>query len=507
MSWTKTLVALLAFLFFFAQGAYAQALSAEKVIGNSTVGAGTPLTLSLRISNPFETDVTVRIVDKNVFGSNGLDIQCLEYVIPNRTTVEAAYPEIVPYEKGTYTLEPASLNYTNPVSGIEGSIFTNKLTVTVEASGASQGTVSGVTSIYRCGGISMQSTSYSYSSQQSRQDEGQQQNQQQDQQSMVQNNQMDQNANAIKQEIAKERAEQEKMEEEFQKTLEKNPEYQKQDQSLQQQGYKPTGSDNEPVSNDSGRFRKDYQNVNGENASLSGDMQNGSIKNMQAQTSEDVRQALSALRQDPNFREMEKQLAEQGYNATDPMLKQTGPNASKITVPYRNGSSEKNITADYVNGSIKNVKLEEEKDESKDMLWLAALFALIALCAYILYKKYSDKKTQVTGSSPTGPEYADYRSAARNMLAEAERLFSGGKEKDAYEKVSQAVRFYYSHDLDLNKDLSNTELLDHLKRKRSEVWQTAQKCLSLCGLVEFAKYNANRGDFSEILESAKKMIG
>jgi hypothetical protein len=492
-------------LLFCASGASAQKISAEKALDKASLDAGTPVTIFLRISNPFDSPVTVKIADKNIFANNGLDIQCLEYNVPGKTTVEAAYPEIIPYQGGSYVLDPATLTYTNPDTGKEETVSTNTVNVSVkDAASSAQGTAQGVTSIYQCGGMSMQSTSYSYSGPQNQPQQNEQE--QQNQQSMVQNNQMDQNANALKQEIEKDQAEQKRMEEVFQKNLENNSDYQKQDQALQQQGYKPADSRNEPISNDSGKFRKDYKKENGENASLQGEMKNGSIQNMQAQTSEDIKKAISALQQDPSYQQYDKQLTEQGYNATYPQVQQTGPNSSKITVPYNNGSTAKNITAEYVNGRIKNVTIEEKKDDQTNLLLLAAAFALLAFFAYVLYKRHSKKKTVVRECASPVPVFTDYRFVAKRMLSEAEDLFSNSREKDAYEKVSQAVRFYYSFELGERKDITQTELLDLLKKKRNDKYPQVQKCLSLCGLVEFAKYKANKEDFSEIIEIAKQLF-
>jgi hypothetical protein len=491
-------------LLFCASGASAQKISAEKVLDKGSIDAGNPVVISLRITNPFDSPVNVRIVDKNIFANNGLDIQCLEYAVPNRTTVEAAYPEIIPYTGGNYVLDPASLTYTSPDTGKDETITTNAVNVSVkDKQGGAQGTAQGVTSVYRCGGMNMQTTSYSYSSPQNQQ---QQNEEQQNQQARVQNNQMDQNANALKQEIEKQQADQKSMQEAFQKNLENNSDYQKQDQAMQKQGYKPSDSKNDPISNDSGKFRKDYKKDNGENASLQGVMKNGSIQNMQAQSSEDIKQALSALQQDPSYQQYDKQLTELGYNASNAQVQQTGPNNSKITVPYNNGSISKNITAEYVNGTIKNVEIDEKADNQNNVIWIAAAFVLMAVFAYFLYRRYSKKRAVVRECAPVAPASIDYRSEAKKMLAEAENLFSRAREKDAYEKVSQTVRFYYSNDLGERKDISNTELLDLLKKKRNERYQEAQKCLTLCGLVEFAKYNANKEDFSQIIEIARDII-
>jgi len=501
--------ALLICLLLSAHTAEAQKPTAEKVLNRTAVDAGTPITLSMRIYNPFDSPLNVRITDKDVIGGNGIDIQCLEYTIPNKTTIEVTYPDIVPYTGGTYALNPASLTYTNPETGKEETISTNSVSVSVNPRGATQGTTQGITTIYRCDGINIQSTSYSYSGGSYQPPQGEQQGQSQhDQQSMVQNNQMDQDTNALREEMQRQEEERKQVEEGFQKTLENNPEYRKQDQMLREQGYKPTSSDNRPVSNDTGSFSQNYQKESGENATLSGEMKNGTIENIQAQTSEETGQAIEALRNSPAFQELNSRLTAEGYNSSTPIVQKTGANTSKITVPYAGNSSKKNITAEYVNNTIRNVEIEEEKENKTDsLLWLAAVvFAALAAC--LIYRKYGSKRVEQTHRYvPSPPTDIDYQGIARKMLAEADSLFSRGMEKDAYEKVSQAVRFYYAHKLGEKRDLSSAELLNILKKENQDAYPAVQRCLSLCGLVEFAKYRANREDYSELSEAAKKIIG
>jgi len=55
-------------------------------------------------------------------------------------------------------------------------------------------------------------------------------------------------------------------------------------------------------------------------------------------------------------------LTAEGYNSSTPIVQKTGANTSKITVPYAGNSSKKNITAEYVNNTIRNVEIEEEKE-------------------------------------------------------------------------------------------------------------------------------------------------
>jgi hypothetical protein len=473
---------MLLLIFLCAFGASAQKISAEKIVDKESLDAGSPVVISLVISNPFDSPVNVRIVDKNIFSNIQMQSD-QEYAVPGKNTVELSYLPLTPYVGGNYTLAPATLTYINPDTGQEETISTNAVNISVVDAKQNE-------------------------QQQNQQKNQQQQNEekQQQQQSAVQNNQMDQNANAIKQEIAKQQVDQKQMEEAFQKNLENNTDFQKQDQALQQQGYKPADSRNSPISNDSGKFEKNYKKDDGENASLQGEMKNGSVRNMQAQTSEDMKQALSALQQDPSYQQYDKQLKEQGFNSSGAQVKQAGPNSSKITVPYGNGSSEKNITAEYFNGTIRNVRIEEKKDDRNNVLLLAAAFALLALFAYFLYRKHSKKKAVVRECASVMPAFTDYRIEAKRMLSEAEDLFSDSREKDAYEKVSRAVRFYYSFDLGERKDITQTELLDLLKKKRNDRYSLVQKCLSLCGLVEFAKYKANKEDFSEIIKIAREIV-
>jgi len=100
----------------------------------------------------------------------------------------------------------------------------------------------------------------------------------------------------------------------------------------------------------------------------------------------------------------------------------------------------------------------------------------------------------------------DYHAEARKKLDKAKELFKHGQEKDAYSLVSEAIRFFLSHKLGLGKELTATECIRLLKsRKQGHI--KVQKCLNLCGLVEFAKYKPDQKDFSEITGLAEKIIG
>ena len=99
----------------------------------------------------------------------------------------------------------------------------------------------------------------------------------------------------------------------------------------------------------------------------------------------------------------------------------------------------------------------------------------------------------------------NFRKEALKLLKEAKTLFNNKKEKDAYGKAAESIRFYYSYKLGIKTELTNTDLVKKLKNHKIQ-YNNTQKCLNLCGLVEFAKYRANKQDFDKIIRLAESII-
>ena len=493
----------------------ADSLHVEKIVDKQDIKVGDNVTILLKFTNPFGKEIPVRIVDKNIFGNNGLDIQCLEYLLPAQKETALAYePAIKPFKAGEYTLNSAEITYTNPETGKEETIKSNTLKVSVKDSGVQQGQVQGITSIYRCNGINMQSTSYSSSGgsftmqigNSNIQQPSRQTNKQNDIQNKVQNNQLNQNTNSIKQQMERQMQEQRQMRENFQKNVENTSEFQRKHQELLNLGYQLKNSSFNPSSNNTGTFRYNYQKPNGETATLKGEMENGTMKNLMSLTQEEKNKILNALRQNKQFQELNKKLNQRGFNQSGVKFDQVSANHTKIEINYQNKLGEaKKITADYINQKIENITLEEEK-EKRDNWWFLLLIPVLIGLIWI-YKKYF-KKSEITEIAPEMKieEPIDYRKEAKKMIAKAEKLFKNKKEKDAYEKVSQAIRYYFSNKLKIKKEITNTELLKILEIKKFRNYKEIKSCLDLCTLVEFAKYKANKKDFEKIISIAKKVI-
>ncbi|HID19547.1 MAG TPA: hypothetical protein EYP28_01195 [Methanophagales archaeon] len=447
--------------------AAAKSLEVQKLVdSNKEIKVGEGVSVQLSFKNPFNRAIPIQIVDKNVFGNNGLDIQCLEYTLPAEAESEIAYePPVVPYKPGLYTLDAAKVTYTNPDTAKSETVESNTLDIDVKENNSMPSfQAEGITTIYRCGGSNIQSTSYSSSSSTHSQftssssssttssssksfniqiggstfSSGQQQQSgsQQGLQKRVDNNQLNQNMEQLKKEMETEMQKQQELEEQIQQELAKNPEFQK----------------------------------------------------------------------------YAEQLTNAGFNSTQPSFNPISQNHTEITVPYRNESAEKRITADYVNGTIQNVTLEsrvEQKKEEGNILWWLLLLIPIAVVVigWFIYDRYIKKAARQEPLPVLSKQSVDYVTEARRMVEEAEGLFRNGREKDAYEKVSHALRFYFAQKFGIKKELLNTELITILSGKEdTNTYSNVKECLDMCGMVEFAKYKANKDDFGKIVTMAKAII-
>ncbi|OYT33715.1 MAG: hypothetical protein B6U87_03065 [Candidatus Aenigmarchaeota archaeon ex4484_52] len=493
-------------------------LNVEKLVENPDINTNDDVVILLKFYNPFEEEIPIKIIDKNVFANNGINIECLEINLPSDKESVIAYEPIKAYSSGQFTLDSAEIQYTNPQTKKQETIKSNELKISIKESGKSynqQNNAQGITSIYRCNGINKQSTSYSSygSSSFNMQIGGESNTQQQTSQSKVQNNQMNQNANAIKQQMEKDIQEKKQTEEEFQKNLEKTSEFQEKNKALLNQNYNLTNSSFSALTNNTGSFEMSYKKNNGQTATLSGKIENGTMKKIISFTSQDKQKIMEMLEENKKFQSYNNDLINKGLNRTEPVFNLISQNNTQVTISYKNNETESKIKADYINNTIKNVKLEKAENKSennkKNLLWLLPLTLLIIVLAWNFYKKNRKRKNEkekAENNKKAEKIQIDYRKESKKMLKRAKKLFFDNKKKDAYEIVAYVIRFYFSHKFDTKKEITNTELLKYLKKKKISNYNKIQKCLDICCLVEFAKYSPNAKDFNEIINIAEKAI-
>jgi hypothetical protein len=334
----------------------------------------------------------------------------------------------------------------------------------------------------------------------------QQKQQPQSAEQRLQNNQLSQDSSALKQQMAKQIQEQQQMKEEFQKELAQNQDFQKENQELLNQGYNLTNASFNTSSNNTGNFDLEYQKPNGEQASLQGQINNGEMQYLQKDTAESRQQMLDKLQENKQFQEYQKQLQDQGYSQQDIQFSQE-QNQTNAQLNYLNQNNETaSITAEIVNNTIQNVELKNGKKEKKIYWWIIPLFILISLIGSYAYKKFHKKP------EPEKPmvekkieKLFDYKKESIRLLEKSKKLFDKKEYKDAYGIAGQALRLFLSYENKLNKEITNDEIIDYL-RKHKKRHKEAKECFDLCSLVEFAKYEANKKDFYQIVNKSRSII-
>ena len=285
----------------------------------------------------------------------------------------------------------------------------------------------------------------------------------------------------------------------------------KEHKNLIDQGYNLSSANINPINNNSGNFEMDYKKSNGDSAMIKGSMEDGKVENLQKLTQEDKDRLMRQLKQDNDFKRLNNNLQKKGFKQSNAEFS-LGENKTSIKVNYKNEQNQTTaISAELINGTIQNVKIEnpEQEDSHKDYLWIwiILVFIILVLSYYIYNRYFAKKKTIFPEIKPKIAEKPfDYKKGARKLLEKSKILFTEGEYKDAYEKAGQALRLYLSYKYGLKKETTNDEIIKFLKEKKIDS-KNIKECFNLCSLVEFAKYKESKKDFGKIIEIIKGIVG
>lgn len=521
----------LLFLFLLlASFSFAQSLSVEKLVEKSGISAGGSVQVLLKFSNPFGQEIPIKVVDRNVIGGNGVDIQCLEYLIPADKSTVVGYEPIQAFQSGSFTLEKAKITYTNPASGKEETVGSTSPEVRVNPSPGMQATQESVTTIYSCGGTNVRSTSMSSSTQAPSSQQQAQQNQQTQGRLQEMQQQNMQDMNSVKQQMEQ----QQKQENELKNKIENDPDFKKMQDELQKQGYSLQKSQINPEQNSqsqnhnpqsqqnsqspqqsqnpqnppaqsqnqnpSASFKYDFQKPTGENATIQGMMDNGSMQELSKWSAEDEQALAQKIEQDPKFQQLARSLSQQGFNQTGKKISPPSANLSQFTYSFSNLNETRNITGTATpQGNITSIKIEQPNKKSDFLFWLSLL--LLLLLAYSIYPKKPAPEV------PQPQAHLNPRKEALAMISRAEQLFASRQVKDAFALLSEAVRFYFRHKSGIGKkELATSDVLKYLRAHERRLLKPATECLSLCGLVSFAKFSPLERDFRRAAALARKLV-
>jgi|TARA_B100001540_G_scaffold314739_2_gene340348 hypothetical protein len=140
-----------------------------------------------------------------------------------------------------------------------------------------------------------------------------------------------------------------------------------------------------------------------------------------------------------------------------------------------------------------------------EILLSVILSSIAGIIGFIILKKFVHKTKNTIGPLTVYPVF-DYKHETQKLLETANFLYNSKQIKDAYEQFSHAIRFYYSHHYDIKREVTTFEILQQIEINEKSDYKTIYNCLALCGIVEFAKHDERKDDFSDCLSSFYKII-
>ena len=146
---------------------------------------------------------------------------------------------------------------------------------------------------------------------------------------------------------------------------------------------------------------------------------------------------------------------------------------------------------------------EINKTANYSILFSILVILVLVIFGYLLYRKSLGKPPlQIVPVSAS----INYIENTISMIHSSRSLFDDGSPKYAFEKFSQAIRYYYSHKLQINLDLTPTETISELKKSEISNYDDVYKWLELCTKVEFVKHKSTQKEFIKALDSFSKSI-
>ena len=146
---------------------------------------------------------------------------------------------------------------------------------------------------------------------------------------------------------------------------------------------------------------------------------------------------------------------------------------------------------------------EIPKNYDYNLMILIPIVLGMIIFGYLSYKKsITTRQLSIITVTPS----VNYVENTLKIVQSSKNLFDDGMTKYAFEKFSQAIRYYYSNKLGINLDLTQSEMMYNLKKSDVSNYSQIQKWLQLCGQVEFIKHRSTQKEFIDSLETFRKLV-
>lgn len=327
----------------------------------------------------------------------------------------------------------------------------------------------------------------------------------QDPQQRLQNNQLSQDSSSLKKEIQEQLENENQMQQEFEKNIISKEEFQRLHQQMLDEGYELKQGSLSPTTNSTGSFEAIYENQNGKWGKIEGNMNNGTLTNIEKHTQLEQENLLSKLRNHPAFHEFEAQLSKEGFLEQNVSIS-TESGITSIDIEYQNRELQTaTIIGDFVGDELKEIKIDRPDSNLFDILPFLIIALIAITIAFLLIKLRTKRPVPKREEPKIVAQKFDYVSEAEMLLEKSKTDFQNQLFKDAYGKLGQAIRLFLSYKLGLRKEITNEELLKYLNETQYPV-NEIQKCLDKSTLVEFAKNSPDKNEFENMITLTESLI-
>ena len=159
----------------------------------------------------------------------------------------------------------------------------------------------------------------------------------------------------------------------------------------------------------------------------------------------------------------------------------------------------------HVIDTIEKPQTSFELPENYDynlMILIPIILGMIIFVYFLYRKSITTRKLSIVTVTPS----VNYVENTLEMIQSSKNLFDDSMPKYAFEKFSQAIRYYYSNKLGITLDLTQSEMMYNLKNSDVPNYNQIQKWLQLCGQVEFVKHRSTQKEFIDSLETFRKLV-
>ena len=133
------------------------------------------------------------------------------------------------------------------------------------------------------------------------------------------------------------------------------------------------------------------------------------------------------------------------------------------------------------------------------------MFASSFITCQVIIRHYRNSQ-KIHLPSITIESKNNYLAEVESLLSNATSLHRQNNIKDAYEKLSQSIRLFYSNRLELEKEIITSDLLPLMKRFDSHEKSLVEESLRLSDMIEFAKHIEKDNKLEQIITEFSKIV-